>query len=157
MTTKPKTRKASAAKAAARQDAAPEQSPENEISKLIARWNYLEADRKYQATIAATKAESDNLFRYLHGGEKGEIKSKLANLVPKNFEEVYDLFDFAVAATLEKVSTRENAQTEIKMLNALRRGIFHAQTSEWARLMVENVRGISEAQRKVAEFPEIRT
>jgi len=43
------------------------------------------------------------------------------------------------------------------MLNALRRGISYAKSEEWVRLTFEKQRGISEAKRKVAEFPEIRT
>ena len=82
----------------------------------------------YEALPSSLRRHAEWRLRRRNGGSVGfslkEIKSKLANLVPKNFDEVYDLFDFAVAATLEKVSTLENAQTEIKMLNALRRGIF---------------------------------
>lgn len=91
---------------APKQDTAPEQGSENEISKLIARWNYLEADRKYQATIAATKWESDNCLNHLRDKEKGEIKSKLVNLVPQNFREVFELFDFATAGKRLKQKSR---------------------------------------------------
>ena len=56
MSMKPKVREAPAAKpatpeASPRQDTAPEQGSENEISKLIVRWNYLEGRKSREAII----------------------------------------------------------------------------------------------------------
>ena len=92
------------------------------MRSVIARWNEISGR-------AWRNGSSDGL----HEREKNEIKSKLANLVPKNFREVFKLFDFAAEAIMEKFYDLEKVQTEIKMLNALRRGISYAESEEWAR------------------------
>jgi hypothetical protein len=157
MTTKSKTRKPAAKTAAPKQ--APKQDfpeeAENEIRKLIARWNYLEADRKYQAALAPSKWESDFCLR-LHEKEKDEIKTKLATLVPNDFGEVYAFFDFAIAAILAKVERREVAQTEIKMLTTLRQGISLAKAEEWARLTIRGAERELAARRRLAEALELQ-
>jgi hypothetical protein len=104
----------------------------------------------------AKAGRSALISRKSYDKEKSEIKSKLANLVPQNFREVYEFFDFAMAAIVEKIYDREKVQAEIRMLNALRKGISYAEASEWARLTVEKLRFVREAEKKVAEFPEIR-
>ena len=69
----------------------------------------------------------------------------------------FEIFDFIAPAIMEKFYDREKVQTAIKMLNALRRGISYAEREEWARLTVEKVERVFEAQKKIAEFPEIGT
>jgi hypothetical protein len=140
MATKPKTRTAPAAK-----PILPTATNQDGIIKLIAEWNWLEADRKYRVAIT-TNPDAKYVLDQLHSAEKAEIKSKLANLVPKNFREVFELFDFAAEAIVKKVRDREDAKTEIKMLTALRRGIEFAQVDEWAHLTVRNVTEIAEAK-----------
>lgn len=105
---------------------------ENEICKLIARWKFLDADQKYQAALA----ESEFHLK-MHEKEQDEIKNNLADLIPRNFNEVYELFDFAVAAILSKVERRDEAKAEIKMLKTLQSGILYAQPDEWARTLLK--------------------
>jgi hypothetical protein len=115
---------------------------------LIARWNFLEADQKYKAALDPT---SSDFWLRMYDKEKAEIKERLANLVPRNFLEVFELFDFTAAAIVKQIHPRETAQAEIRMLNALRRGIDYAKADEWMRLTLD----VMEAKRKVANFPEI--
>jgi len=98
MTTKPKTRKAPAAKRAAPK-AATKQAPDGQmgisvICGLIARWRFLEAEEVYLAAIAKTDEESNALICQ-HGDEQYEIEMELSRLIPQDFNDVRELLDFA--------------------------------------------------------------
>jgi hypothetical protein len=85
MTTKPKTRRAPAAKArAASRDV-------NKIEVLIARWKWLEADRDYHMALAPRDRYYDR-----YDAEQEKIITKLRTLVPQDYSELATLFRFAI-------------------------------------------------------------
>jgi hypothetical protein len=59
---------------------------------------------------------------------------------------------------MEKFYDLEKVQTEINVLNALRRGISYAESEKWARPQwsAPSVERVFETQKQIAEFPEIR-
>jgi hypothetical protein len=89
MTTKPKTRKAPAAKASTPKGApkaAPTETKQqaSEIRRLISRWKWLEADQDYQADMAATEEESSKLI-CKHVREQEEIARQLVDKNTRDF------------------------------------------------------------------------
>jgi hypothetical protein len=84
MTTKPKTRKAPAAKAMA-----PSRDV-NKIEVLASRFRWLEADQDYQTAIAPRDAD------LRHEAEQERIIAKLRTWVPKDYFELAALFRFAI-------------------------------------------------------------
>lgn len=100
MTTKPKSRKAPAAKRAAPKTATKQASGEpkrtiSEIQRLVTRWRFLEAEEDCQAAIAKTNEESDALICQ-HGDEQDEIEMELSTLIPQDFDEVRELLEHAI-------------------------------------------------------------
>jgi hypothetical protein len=86
MTTKPKTRKAPAAKAS-------EPSRDvNKIEVLASRYRWLEADQDYQTAIAPRVRDADQR----HDAEQERIIAKLRTLVPQDYFELAALFRFAI-------------------------------------------------------------
>jgi hypothetical protein len=98
MTTRPKTRKAPAAKATAPEEilSAPFDVATNNISKLIARLRFLEADCRYHAAIDDPSAKSVAL-NVRHREERDEIIKRLAKAVPDCFEDAERLLEFAIS------------------------------------------------------------
>jgi hypothetical protein len=99
MTTKPKTRKASAAKRAAPKAATKQApgEPERKVSgirRFVSRWHWLEADQTHRANLAKTEKESERLIA-IHNDEQREIESALAQVVPKSFWDACCLLEFA--------------------------------------------------------------
>jgi hypothetical protein len=99
MTTKPKTPIAPAAKAAAPAGeffSAPFDIATNNISKLIARLLFLEAECRYYAAICdpALKGVALNIR---HREERDEIMQRLAKCVPEDFWSAKALLDFATS------------------------------------------------------------
>jgi hypothetical protein len=96
MTTKPKTRKAPAAKARAPKlvkPAASEPSRDvNKIEVMVSRWKWLQADQDYQTAIAPREADYD----HRHEAEQDRIIAELRVLVPKDYFELAALFQFAI-------------------------------------------------------------
>jgi hypothetical protein len=100
MTTKPKTRKAPAAKRAAPKAATKQASGKtkgaiSEISRLVTRLRVLEAEKAYQAAIAGTDEENETLICQ-HENEQDEIEMELSRLIPQDFDEVRELLELAV-------------------------------------------------------------
>jgi hypothetical protein len=99
MTTKPKTRKApakrAAPKAATKQASGGPKRTVSEIQRLVTRWRFLEAEEAYQAAIAKTDEESDALICQ-HGDEQYEIEMELSRLIPQDFNDVRELLEHAV-------------------------------------------------------------
>ena len=106
MTTKPKTRKAPAAKARAPKlvkpaAMAPSRAPfglqprafdVNKIEVLAARYRWLEADQDYQAALAPRDRDAG----LRHEAEQQRIIAELRTLVPKDYSELAALFRFAI-------------------------------------------------------------
>jgi hypothetical protein len=100
MTTKPKTRKAPAAKAAAPKPATKGEPTERrlqvgEIRRLISRWKWLRADHQYQVDTATTKEESDTLYCKPQR-EQEEIERQLARMTPETFSDCCTLLHHAI-------------------------------------------------------------
>jgi hypothetical protein len=85
MTTKPKTRKAPAVKAAPARGT-------SKIGILVSRWKWLEADQDYQTAIAPRGRDADRR----HDAEQERIIAKLRTLAPQDYNELSALFRFAI-------------------------------------------------------------
>jgi hypothetical protein len=98
MTTKSKTRKAPAKRAApkpATKQASGE--PMREVSgirRFVSRWYWLEADQTHRANLAKTEKESERLIA-IHNDEQMDIEGLLAQVVPKSFLDACCLLEFA--------------------------------------------------------------
>jgi hypothetical protein len=96
MTTKPKTRKAPAAKARAPKLVNPGASePSRDVNKievLASRYRWLEADQDYQTAIAPRVRDAD----LRHEAEQQKIITEIRTLVPKDYYELAALFRFAI-------------------------------------------------------------
>jgi hypothetical protein len=90
MTTKPKTRKAPAKRAAPK--AATKQALG--ICGLIARWRFLEAEEVYLAKIAPDEESDAALCK--HEREKGGIETKLSRSIPQDYYEASGLLEHAI-------------------------------------------------------------
>src|SRR5580704_8692128 len=125
MTTKPKTRKAAAAKRAAPK-AAPQQAsgePKREVSgirRFVSRWRWLEADQTHRANLAKTKKESERLI-VIHNDEQKEIEGVLAQVVPANFLDACYLLEFVTSMVEQGGCMFDHA--EIAMLKNVREGL----------------------------------
>ena len=97
MTTKPKTRKTPAPKPAAPEEhfSAPFDHTTNNISKLIARLRFLEADCRYHAAICPSA--KDAALNIRHKEERDEIMQRIAKFVPEDFWSAKALLDFATS------------------------------------------------------------
>jgi hypothetical protein len=91
MTTKPKTRKAPAAKRAAPKAATKQALG---ICGLIARWRFLEAEEAYLAAIAQDEESDAALCK--HEREKHEIETKLSGSIPQDYHEARDLLEHTI-------------------------------------------------------------
>jgi hypothetical protein len=78
-----------------------------EISKLLARYRFLEAAQKHNAVIAETVKESEDAWS-AHSKELDRIRDKLASIVPERFSEARDLLLFV----LEEVRTCGGLHTD---------------------------------------------
>jgi hypothetical protein len=95
MTTKPKTRKAPAAKAAPEKAVVSGTKHEaSELRRLVSRWRWLEADQEYQAAVAETIEENERLIA-VHENELKKIEHKLADLMPENVSDACMLLKLA--------------------------------------------------------------
>jgi hypothetical protein len=156
MTTKSKTRKAPAAKSIApepslKEAAGAEKTAPDNIRTLVLRWRFLDADENYQAALAGDK--TIGFFRRrIHATERREIESKLSKLIPKTFDEVDLLLDFATAAVAVKIERKEDDNPELRMLKNARKGIFYAECGEEARQIFDKVTAIADAKRKLIEI-----
>jgi hypothetical protein len=93
MTTKPKTRKVPATKAATSTTGKPKREV-SEIRTLVSRYKWLDADQNYQATTADTEQESELLIA-IHFDEQEKIGRELATLIPESFWDACCLLGFA--------------------------------------------------------------
>jgi hypothetical protein len=122
MTTKPKTRKAPA-KRAAPKIALVKAHGELELvisgtRKLIARWHWLEADRAYIYVITEPEKEADRLVMS-HRKEQRDIEVRLSKLVPQNLWQVMHLLEFVT----EMVEQGGSDNLEVKMLKNAQEGV----------------------------------
>jgi hypothetical protein len=96
MTTKPKTRKAAAAKARAPKLVKPAASepPRNvkKIEVLAARYRWLQADQDYQTALAP----QENDYDHRHEAEQQMLIAILRTKVPQDYYELAALFQFAI-------------------------------------------------------------
>jgi hypothetical protein len=116
MTTKPKTRKASAKPKKA--PGAPKREA-SKIQELIARWEWLEADQKYQTAIAAPECDADGR----HDAEQERIIAKLRTLVPQDYYELAALFKFALAE-IEVAESLRADRADLDMLSNIHGALF---------------------------------
>jgi hypothetical protein len=151
MTTKSKTRKAPAAKTAS------SWTP-NDISEIrgfVARWNFLEANEEFQATISKTEEESEACICQ-HFDEQKKLEEKLAKLVPETFSDACCLLEFATKIVEEG---GRSGHPEIAMLKNARRGISIAERAaeEAARAKIEaaHVQGMARMNETVKGLIEI--
>jgi hypothetical protein len=124
MTTKPKTRKAVAAKRAAPKAATKQTpgKPKREVSvicKLISRWHWLEADHKYLLETEIDE-EADRLT-VSHRKEKRNIEVRLSKLVPRDLWQVMHLLEFA-AEMVEQGGSGDD-DLEVNMLKNAKEGV----------------------------------
>ncbi len=108
------TRKAPAAKASAPKPASKETKPNGagEAEKLIARWDFLAADRSYKASIAATEEEANTCFG-IHGREFNQIADKLGELIPGSFYDALKLLWFVNSQTKDCEVRSDNLELKI--------------------------------------------
>ncbi len=144
MTTKPKTRKApakrAAPKAATKQASGEPKRTVSEIQRLVTRWRFLEAEEDYQAAIAKTDEESDALICQ-HGDEQYEIEMELSRLIPQDFNDVRELLEFA--ADMREGGFRTDGADQMMLKNVLESlpSVF-GKTMDGARLEgAEKMRG----------------
>jgi hypothetical protein len=62
---------------------------------LVTHWRFLEAEQAYQAAIAGTDEESEELICE-QADEQYGIEMKLSKLIPQDFTEVCELLRFAI-------------------------------------------------------------
>ncbi len=130
MTTKPKTRKAQAAKRAAPKTATKQASGEKRVSgirRFVSRWRWLEADQTHRANIAQTEKESERLIA-IHNVEQMNIEGLLAQVVPKCFLDACCLLEFATERAERGDCMADHA--EIDMLKNVIEGLRVAWRSE---------------------------
>jgi hypothetical protein len=142
MTTKPKARKAPAAKPVTPKNGATVMPSEpkrevSEIRRLISRRNWLSADADYQATLADTEEKSERLSA-IHNAEKEKIERELATLIPETFWEAMELLEFAT----KMVEEGGNDNLEIDMLENVRKGFPEIKYNE---MMTERAKAREEA------------
>ena len=66
-----------------------------EISRLVTRGRFLEADEDYQAAIVKTDEESNALICQ-HGDDQDEIEMQLSRLIPRDFDKAKELLEHAI-------------------------------------------------------------
>jgi hypothetical protein len=118
MTTKPKTRKAPAAKPATPGEFAslPFDRTTASIRKLIARLHFLEADCRYTAALTPPDFPKHGALDIRHREERNEIIERLANVVPADdFEDAMTLLEFA-AWRLKSSAVLDDRRPTIAML-----------------------------------------
>jgi len=134
MTTKPKPRKAAAAKArhalvgnsasagvtkgATKQAAGDPKREVSGIRRFISRWHWPEADQTHRANLAQTNKESERLIA-IHNDEQRDIEGMLAQTVPESFSDACYLLEF-VTRMLEGCIAEGS---EIAMLKNVREGL----------------------------------
>ncbi|MGO8846460.1 MAG: hypothetical protein ACLQFI_14210 [Methylocella sp.] len=143
MTTKPKTRRAPAAKAATPKpsleaDAAEPTQPVRTIERLVAKWRWLEADATYKSTRARTDKEDDAAL-CIHDQERREIEGMLSTLVPRTFLETCNLLGFASQLIAEG---GRHDRIEIAMLSHIKEALPKVWCNE---VEAERVRAREEA------------
>jgi hypothetical protein len=152
MTTKPKTRKAPAKRAApkaARKQAPGEQKREvTDVRKLVSRWHWLEADQEHRANIAKTEDESEKLIT-IHNDEQEEIESQLIALVPTNYLDACYLLEFATILA-EGACMAEGA--DVAMLKNVREGLRLARRDE---LETERKAGMKEMHESICTIIDL--
>jgi hypothetical protein len=114
MTAKSKKHRAPRGKAGAPKGETKETNPNltSEAEKLVARWNFLEADAAYKASIAATSDESENFFT-MHARELDQIAVRLAELKPNSLYVVLTLLWFVVEQTKDGELRRDDLELKI--------------------------------------------
>ncbi len=144
MTTKPKTRKAPAAKRAAPKAATKQASGEpkreaRKIQELIARWKWLEADQDYQTAIAAPECDADGR----HYAEQERIIAKLRTLVPQDYYELAALFKFALAE-IEVADALRCDGADFDMLSNIHGALFDVLSQERETVLQKGMENMHE-------------
>jgi hypothetical protein len=128
MTTRPKSRRAPAAKTATPEFVyLPYDGTTANIPKLIARLRFLEADCRYHAAIC----DPDPSVRHValdirHREERDEIMQRLAKTVPDDFDDAMTLLKFATARAESATLLTGMAKSIIAMLKNAAKGTFTA-------------------------------
>jgi hypothetical protein len=122
MTTKPKIQKAAAPKAAAPEEPIFDITT-NDVSKLIARLRFLEADCRYHAAIGNPSAK-DVALNIRHREERDEIMQRIAKTVPGDFWSTKDLLDFATSRLKGRMISDSEVGRITAMLKNVGRGFF---------------------------------
>jgi hypothetical protein len=125
MTTKPKTCKApakrAAPKAATKQTSGEPMREVSGIRRFVSRWHWLEADQEHRSNIAQTEKESERLIA-IHNDEQREIEGMLAQVVPPNFSDACYLLEFATRMVIQQGGFTPDAP-EIAMLKNVVAGL----------------------------------
>jgi hypothetical protein len=166
MIAKPKTRKASAAKRAAKEmnqsrlgateagwpieNRYDRNFSSNDIPKLIARWRFLEADRSYHAATAEHPELAKVAWRR-HEEERSKIIQKLEQTVAANFKDASDLLEFAIERLLISGAGDKNA-SGIRMLRNGMAGIFSANVNSHIGAAIHEQRAVEEARAQFARI-----
>jgi hypothetical protein len=119
----PSRRLGSAPKPASKEE---NQSEISEIQRLVARWNWAEADQLRQADMAPTEDESERLIA-IHNDEQEKIEGQLAKLVPKSISEIRRLLEFATDRA--EYGGCMAAGAEIDMLRNVKKGLARLERS----------------------------
>jgi hypothetical protein len=147
MTTKSKTHKPAAKtvspKAAPKEETSEPKREVNEITRLVSRWRWLEADQTYQSTNAETEKEAGRLIA-VHYDEEKEIERELTTLIPETFEELCCLLTFATDMVEEGGCMVEHA--EIDMLRNVRTGLSEAWRND---MEAERKKAVEKAQNEM--------
>jgi hypothetical protein len=123
MTTKPKTRKAPAAKAAPKEAVSGTKHEVSDICRLVSRWKWLMADQVYQAAVAETIEENERLIA-AHENETLKIETKLADLVPENVPDACMLLKFATEIVEQDLDRGDG--TIVSILKNIHEGLLTA-------------------------------
>jgi len=147
--------------------AAPEPSPTgtprtvSKIEKLVARWNFLEADERYRASIADTEGQQVESLTH-HDDEQAEIEDKLRFTQPWTLDDLSASVRFVCDRLVE--NRHLGFQLEVSMLSnviedigALWRNDMEKARAEGRDRATDLTRAAIEAGRMVDErYPSLR-
>jgi hypothetical protein len=122
----------------------------NDIPKLIARWRFLDADRNYHAAVAE-HPELAKVARGRHKEEQGKIIQKLEQMVADNFNDASELLEFAIERLLMLGAGAKDA-SGIRMLRNVKASIFNANVNSNIDAALNKQRAVEEVRTQFARI-----
>jgi hypothetical protein len=156
MTTKPKPRKAPAAKVTPEKAVSGTIHEVSDICRLVSRWKWLMADQVYQAAVAETIEENERLIA-AHENELKKIEHKLSDLVPENISDACRFLEFATEIVEQDLDRGDG--TIVSILKNIREGLDAALRDKDAaareELEAERAKGFAEGRDYIRKIFEI--